>query len=398
MCQISSSLMLMMIMANSCRWMDENANTIYYYEKLSTMQLKKQLNEFLESISNDNDRIYHLKKLHSLILSAGARLDDNQLKQVLRTIGMKGSSYDTFNETTTTIELELHLRTYALTLEACGKRAIRIAREFHKKLYVQLVKLCDLYQQFAEKGSALGQVENYNIDFFLLHLHDTLHAMDNEKAHLFKILRPLKAAFTSLVSIFPSMDNIMANIQTPVDTNTSFETYSQIQKDLNQFSDNYWYKDWRYLYSTYQEFIEWSVISINKDFIDKGELMIVKDLWRFGNKEWTKATIKSEFEMGIFRSKLKHILNKDDYISVSFPYSLLYGVLEVAQNLVMSAKNASTLAHCYYLAKLSLDIVSTEYIQFKAMEVLLTIYKKEPYTFSVVQLDFSQHIETLVDL
>src|SRR5438128_2039872 len=64
----------------------------------------------------------------------------------------------------------------------------------------------------------------------------------------------------------------------------------------------------------------------------------------------------------------------------------------------MLAKNASTLAHCYYLAKLTLDIVSTACIQFKAMEVLLTIYEREPGTFSVVQLDLCQHLESLTGL
>src|SRR5438128_10710218 len=64
----------------------------------------------------------------------------------------------------------------------------------------------------------------------------------------------------------------------------------------------------------------------------------------------------------------------------------------------MLAKNASTLAHCYYLAKLTLDIVSTACIQFKAMEVLLTIYEREPGTFSVVQLDLCQHLESLTNL
>src|SRR5207244_5481835 len=129
---------------------------------------------------------------------------------------------------------------------------------------------------------------------------------DDEKTELFKIMRPLKAAFATLVRIFPDMDNILANTQTPVDSN---ETYSQFQKALSQFSDNYWYKDWRYLYSTYQEFVEWSVIPLNKDLIHKGELMIVKDLWRFGNKEWTKAVVKSEFKMGNFRTNLKHTQN-----------------------------------------------------------------------------------------
>jgi tetratricopeptide (TPR) repeat protein len=69
--------------------------------------------------------------------------------------------------------------------------------------------------------------------------------------------------------------------------------------------------------------------------------------------------------------------------------------LDVAQQLVILSKNTGTLAHCYYLAKSSLDAVSTECIQFKAIEVLLTLYKKEPKTFTIVQVDMYQHIENL---
>ena len=68
----------------------------------------------------------------------------------------------------------------------------------------------------------------------------------------------------------------------------------------------------------------------------------------------------------------------------------MYGILDIAQNLAIHSKHASTLAHCYYLAKLSLDIVTTKFIQFKAIEVLHTIYKREPKAFSVVQIDLSK--------
>src|SRR6185295_1770060 len=70
--------------------------------------------------------------------------------------------------------------------------------------------------------------------------------------------------------------------------------------------------------------------------------------------------------------------------------------LEITQSLIISTKNVSTLSHCYYLAKLSLDIVQTEFIQFKAMEVLITLYKKDPTTFAVVQLDLDQHTENFL--
>src|SRR6185312_4313609 len=53
---------------------------------------------------------------------------------------------------------------------------------------------------------------------------------------------------------------------------------------------------------------------------------------------------------------------------------------------------------CYYLAKLFLDIVNTEFIQFKATEVLMTLYKKDSITFAVVQLDLDQYAENFLTL
>src|SRR5581483_8921733 len=98
----------------------------------------------------------------------------------------------------------------------------------------------------------------------------------------------------------------------------------------------------------------------------KGELMIIKDLWRFGDQEWAKAvSAKSDGYKFNTNTKLK-------IMSESVPYTLLFGVLDIAQMLIISTKNTNTLAHCYYLAKTTLDIVKIEFIQFKAIEVLVT--------------------------
>ena len=85
----------------------------------------------------------------------------------------------------------------------------------------------------------------------------------------------------------------------------------------------------------YQTFVEWSAVPIHKNLVAKGKLMIIKDFWRFGDQVWNKAVSAT---------------------SESNSYSLLFGILEIAQSLIISTKNISNLAHCYYLAKLSLDL------------------------------------------
>src|SRR5207244_3777147 len=148
--------------------------------------------------------------------------------------------------------------------------------------------------------------QNYNIDFLLMHLHDTLYIMKDYDTAWFEILRQLRVLFITLVEGLSGMTGIIANIDTPIDS----EAYNNIHEDLNcKFPFNYWYKEWRYLYSIYQAFVEWSAVPINKDLIDQGELMIIKDLWKFGDQEWTKAATKSEAEMNGFKYRLKNSLN-----------------------------------------------------------------------------------------
>src|SRR5207247_2926766 len=110
----------------------------------------------------------------------------------------------------------------------------------------------------------------------------------DDKTAWFDIVRQLKTLFVALVEILPGMSNVITNIETPIDNHTSIETYNKLQEVLKlKFPAGYWYKDWRYLYCVYQAFVEWSAIQIHKDLINKGELLIISDLWRFGEREWT---------------------------------------------------------------------------------------------------------------
>src|SRR6185312_12966272 len=208
-------------------------------------------------------------------------------------------------------------------------------------------------------------------------------------------INQLKVLFAALIEALPGMTGIMTAVETPIDNRATIEIYNKIQKTLqSKFSAGHWYKEWRYLYTIYQAFVEWSAVPIHENLVVKGELMLIKDLWRFGDQEWNKA-VSAKSEVDGYKSKLKNML---DCIPESNSYSLLFGILEIAQNMIISTRNVSTLAHCYYLAKLSLDIVNTEFIQFKATEVLMTLYKKDPITFAVVQLDLDQYAENFLNL
>ena len=348
----------------------------------------------------------HFVKLYNLILLYGTILDDDQLENALKIIA-SGVVYDNYKKITG-MELELHLRIYALLLETYDGRPLKMTRKFYESLYENLIQLHEFHQSYIEvlenglkttgglfaKLETSVNVQNYNIDFLLMHLYDTLHMMDDDKTTWSEIIKQLKALFSALIKTLPSTSTtgIMTAVETPIDNKATIEVYNEIHKTLqSKFSMGHWYKEWRYLYSIYQAFVEWSAVPIHKNLVVKGELMIIKELWRFGDLEWNNA-VSAQSETDKYKFKLKIM---SDHNSESVPYSLLFGILDIAQHLISSTKNIGTLAHCYYLAKLSLDLVRTKFIQFKATEVLMILHEKDPITFSVVQVDLDQHAESL---
>ncbi|CAG8544982.1 7662_t:CDS:2 [Paraglomus brasilianum] len=86
------------------------------YTGTDTNKLKNQLAKLLEKIANTNEA-HHFAELHNLISKIEAKLDEDELLTMLKIVGSDKISYD-IHKSTTSMELELHLRTYALVLEA----------------------------------------------------------------------------------------------------------------------------------------------------------------------------------------------------------------------------------------------------------------------------------------
>src|SRR5437763_1571958 len=107
---------------------NEIDDIIQSHENLSAIQLKEEVIKCLESITNNNDRKHHFIRLHNLLLATKDKLDEDQLENVLKTIGTANISYMA-HKVTTGMELELHLRTYVLALEAWGRRPLIMTKE-----------------------------------------------------------------------------------------------------------------------------------------------------------------------------------------------------------------------------------------------------------------------------
>ena len=127
-----------------------------YGQTFTTHLRKVELNEQLSTIisSNNKDRISHFIKLSNLLQLFGNRLEDNQLRNVLKTVGIN-VTYDD-HMMTTDIELELHLRAYVLALETYGKHLVTMENELLETLHENLAKLYDFHQCYIKVVNAIG--------------------------------------------------------------------------------------------------------------------------------------------------------------------------------------------------------------------------------------------------
>src|SRR5207248_2199667 len=140
------------------------------------------------------------------------------------------------------IELELHLRTYILALEAYGRRLVKMEKELCESLHENLTKLYNVHQHYTKiLGKGLQstmvlfaaseesvKVQNYDADFLLMHLYDTLHLMDVDKTVWLEIIDQLRALFAALIEALPGMSSIMTTVETPIDNRATIEIYNTI--------------------------------------------------------------------------------------------------------------------------------------------------------------------------
>src|SRR6185437_3349220 len=68
---------------------------------------------------------------------------------------------------------------------------------------------------------------------------------------------------------------------------------------------------------------------------------------------------------------------------------LWFGILDITQQLVQKAFSTTTQAICYYMALDSLNNANTEFIQFKSIEVLLSLEAKNNELFVTTPDDIS---------
>ncbi|PKY44307.1 TPR-like protein [Rhizophagus irregularis] len=314
-------------------------------------------------------------------------------------------------EKETMVRLELHMRTWAAVLEQICFSLMHLNKELRDKVYNSLTKFAEIHRktQVLRKesennyGSDFNQFQhdsnrNYNIDFLMIHLRDTLHSLHGDETWFHEILRKTKSLLKNILNISPGKAL----------TNDSFSSLSSLTQLRQSLSFKYpvasYYVDWRIMLVIHRNLLTWSESSemiISKKF---RELVLMEYFWSFLEKEWINVTNKSTLDS---QTKFDEVSNKvtkslkytGSFLTVNepltLPHTLWFGILDLAQNLIQKTTRTSIYGLCYYLAIESLNKAPSNFIQFKAIEILVHLYNIDNQMFSMIEIDFDKYTQKL---
>ncbi|GBC33886.2 hypothetical protein GLOIN_2v1871094 [Rhizophagus irregularis DAOM 181602=DAOM 197198] len=289
-------------------------------------------------------------------------------------------------EKETMVRLELHMRTWAAVLEQICFSLMHLNKELRDKVYNSLTKFAEIHRkiQVLQKesennyGSDFNQFQhdsnrNYNIDFLIIHLRDTLHSLHDDETWFHEILRRTKSLLKTMLNISPGKAL----------TNDSFSSLSSLTQLRQSLSFKYpvasYYVDWRIMLVIHRNLFTWSESSemiISKKF---RELVLMEYFWSFLEKEWINVTNKSILDSQtkfdeVSNKVTKSLRNTGSFLTVNepitLPHTLWFGILDLAQSLIQKSTRTSIYGLCYYLAIESLNKAPSNFIQFKAIEIL----------------------------
>src|ERR1044072_5869821 len=319
--------------------------------------------------------------------------------------------------------LELHLRTWVVVLERICFSQICLTRELRENIYNSLVKFAEIHRrttqvierglennfnpnlnlnQQPERDENYIKKQNYNIDFLLIHLRDTLHSLRDDETWFQEILRRVK-------DILKAALGITSTSGVSISDNSSILTMlSQLRQGLSfKYPVASYYVDWRIMLLIQYNINKWSLDSekiISKKF---GEMILMEYFWSYVEREWINISDKSILD---FQNKYDELSNKviktlkntesffNDLVGnepLALPHSLWFGILDLAHNLIQKSTRTATYGLCYYLAIESLNKSPSSFIQFKAIEILLHLHHINNELFSMIDLDFDQYIKKL---
>ncbi|CAG8445892.1 15634_t:CDS:2 [Funneliformis caledonium] len=329
------------------------------------------------------------------------------------------------------VKLELHLRTYVAVLEHICFSPMRLSKELRDRVYNSLAIFSEVHRktvqvmqeginnnfrssfdQFNQRNDDINERNNikrrnYNIDFLLIHLRDTLHSLRDDETWYQEILRRAKDLLKSALNITPGILSNVAPI--PNDNSSILNSLTQLRQGLSfKYPVASYYVDRRIMLIIQNNLFRW--MEDKENIISKkfGERILIEYLWGYSEIEWNnvadKSMLDSQTKFDEVSNKLVKILsNSGSFINdlagnepLTLPNTLWFGILDLAQNLVLRSTQTVIYGLCYYLANESLTRAPNSFIQYKAVEILLHLQTINNESFPmIVDLDFDQYIQKL---
>ncbi|CAG8647416.1 7291_t:CDS:1 [Racocetra fulgida] len=307
-------------------------------------------------------------------------------------------------------KLESHLRTLVSLIEVICKNEIRLRHDLREKIYAQLGKFADIHfrsTEVNEEGfnkvfrskfeefnprSNDGNIHkdgkrNYNIDFLLLHLRDTLHCMRDDENKFLEIWNRIKTLLCMILGIAPGLvkTGISHGADLPIENGVEL-LFKCLHEAFNwKYPIPSWYYEWRTLLELHfniQNFLQECSLSLKY-----GEGLLLECLWHCVSKSWSNPISQTEYLINQ-KHFINNLLGKEP---LAFPHSLWFGALDIAQDLITKTQKDSTLGICYYLALESLQKASSSFIRFKAIEVLIKLSKRNTLFYNIIENDFKDY-------
>src|SRR5688572_24283077 len=197
--------------------------------------------------------------------------------------------------------LELHLRIWMVVLERICFSPIRLSRELRENIFNSLAKFAEIHRkitQVIEEGlennfkSNLNfnkqkieenyvKKRNYNVDFLLIHLRDTLHSLRDDETWFQEIVRRMKDILKGILNITPGIISIVApEVIIPNDNCTILSMLTRLRQGLSfKYPVASYYVDWRIMLIIQHNIIE----IISGKF---GEMILMEYFWSYIEREW----------------------------------------------------------------------------------------------------------------
>ncbi|RGB34932.1 hypothetical protein C1646_742528 [Rhizophagus diaphanus] len=319
--------------------------------------------------------------------------------------------------------LELHLRAWAEVLERICFSPMCLSKELQDKIHNSLTKFAEIYykttqlmegfennnfnlnfdQQNDDDCETVTKNRNYNIEFLLIHLRDTLNSLRDDETWFQEIIRKTKELLKAVMNIVPGILSATSEDTTLNNSCSILSMLTQLRQGLSfKYPVATYYIDWRIMLIIQYNLLNWTDSSekiFNKKF---GEMLLMEYIWGFLEKEWIntaeKSILNSQMKFDEVSNKLvKSFKNTDGFLNKPFslPHTLWFGILDIAQKLILRSTHTAIHGLGYYLAIESLNKAPSSFIQSKAVEILLHLYNINNELFSIVEIDFEQYVQKL---